>query len=203
GRSWPSSRSPSKADRCGSPSASRRLEGSRSPRSSRCSSCRSSIRSSFSTCGSSSGRRRRARSAEISPPTEPPPSDVAVKTSAHTSRSCRALLVALAIPHAQASPEARGLAEGPPAVGQEATRAVEEDETAPLRGLWRARLERSSTDRVALLGLATLARLTYDYATADALYRQLAVADAAPRGRFTAHALLGQAWALEEQGYSN
>src|SRR5262249_8887334 len=26
---------------------------------------------------------------------------------------------------------------------------------------------------------------------------------AAPRGRFTAHALLGQAWALEEQGYSN
>jgi CHAT domain-containing protein len=109
-----------------------------------------------------------------------------------------ALLVALAIAQAQAQ-----AAEDPRAVVEESTRAVEAAETGPLRALWQARVDQGSTDRAALLGLATLARLTYDYVTADARYRQLAVADAPLPGRFTAYALLGQAWALEEQGYSN
>src|SRR5262249_30418869 len=98
----------------------------------------------------------------------------------------RVPLVALAIAHTQAVPATPGAPEDPRAVVHEATRAVEEEKTAPLRALWQARLERSSEDRAALLGLATLARLTYDYPTAEALYRQLAVADTATPGRFTA-----------------
>jgi hypothetical protein len=47
-----------------------------------------------------------------------------------------------------------------------------------------------STDRGALLGLATLARLTYDYPTAERLYGSL-VAAARP-DRYAAFARLGQ-----------
>src|SRR5262249_14084585 len=47
---------------------------------------------------------------------------------------------------------------------------------------------------------ATLARLRYDYPTAEALQQELA---AASSGRFAVYAILGQAWALEERGFSN
>src|SRR5262245_35337516 len=114
------------------------------------------------------------------------------------------LLVVLAIAQTHSVPaQPRAAPEEPRAVVHEATRAVEEERTAPLRALWQARLEGNSQDRVALLGLATLARLTYDYSTAEALYRRLGAADHATPGRFTAYALLGQAWAFEERGFSN
>src|SRR5215475_1770335 len=113
-----------------------------------------------------------------------------------------ALLVAFAL--AQAAPAKPGRApEDPRTVVREATRAVEEEEAPPLRTLWQARLDHDPGDRVALLGLATLARLAYDYPTAEELQRRLIAADAATSGRFTAYALLGQAWALEERGFSN
>src|SRR5215813_9286466 len=108
------------------------------------------------------------------------------------------LLIALAL--AQAAP---AKPDDPRPVVHEATRAVEEEKTPPLRALWQARLDHDPGDRVALLGLATLARLAYDYPTAEALHRRLIDADAATPGRFTAYALLGQAWALEERGFSN
>lgn len=89
----------------------------------------------------------------------------------------------------------------PSAVIREATLAVEGDSVAPLRSRWKARRDADSLDRAALLGLATLARLTYDYPAADRLYLALS-ADSASPDRFMAYAGLGQAWALEDQGWS-
>jgi tetratricopeptide (TPR) repeat protein len=83
----------------------------------------------------------------------------------------------------------------PRAVVREATLAVEAGREAELAARWRA-----AQDRASLLGLATLARLAYDYPRAEALYRSL---DTAPLDGFTTYARLGQAWALEERGFSN
>lgn len=91
----------------------------------------------------------------------------------------------------------------PRAIVREATRAVENDGAAELRALWQARLVRDSTDRGALLGLATLSRLTYDYPNAEALYRRLSGPTSSPADGFAIYARLGQAWALEERGFSN
>jgi CHAT domain-containing protein/tetratricopeptide (TPR) repeat protein len=114
------------------------------------------------------------------------------------------LSFALAVAHVLATAaDTRSPPEDPRAVVREATRAVESDQTAPLRARWQARLEAVPADRAALLGLATLARLTYDYPAAEALYRRL-IGEASTRpDRFTPHALLGQAWGLEERGFSN
>jgi CHAT domain-containing protein/tetratricopeptide (TPR) repeat protein len=87
----------------------------------------------------------------------------------------------------------------PRSIVREATRAVENDGAAQVRDLWEASLARDSTDRGALLGLATLSRLTYDYPNAEVLYRRLSDH---PDG-FATYARLGQAWALEERGFSN
>src|SRR5262245_63560963 len=89
---------------------------------------------------------------------------------------------------------------GPREVVREATRAVENDGAAPRGALWQERLDRDPNDRAALLGLATLARLAYDYPRAEALYLRL---DTTPPDAFTAYAHLGEAWALEERGFSN
>jgi len=114
------------------------------------------------------------------------------------------VLLALTIAQLSAAPaKAREAPEDPRAVVHEATRSVEEERAAPLRALWQERVDRSSADRAALLGLATLARLSYDYPAAEALYRRLGEAEAAKPGSFTAYALLGQAWASEERGFSN
>lgn len=94
-----------------------------------------------------------------------------------------------------------GTGDDPRAVVREATRAVEEERATAVRALWQLRLEREPTDRAAVLGLATLARLTYDYPTAEALYRRLH--DAGAADRFAAYARLGQGTALEDRGLSN
>jgi len=98
---------------------------------------------------------------------------------------------------------AAGAAEDPRTVVREATRAVESDRAAELRGRWQARLDRDSTDRAALLGLATLARLTYDYPDAEAGYHHLSDPASGRADGFSTYARLGQAWALEERGFSN
>ncbi len=116
------------------------------------------------------------------------------------------LLVVLTAAHsvAVAAPgEPRGQPEDPLSVVREATRAVENETAAQLSALWQARLDHDPTDRAALLGLATLARLGYDYPGAEALYRRVDRSDAPPPDRFSAYARLGQAWALEERGFSN
>ena len=114
------------------------------------------------------------------------------------------LLCTLAIAQTLAvtSPPAGALDE-PRAVVREATRAIENDGAAGLRALWQARLARDSTDRGALLGLATLSRLTYDYPNAEALYRRLSNPTSSPADGFAIYAPSGQAWALEERGFSN
>ncbi len=96
-----------------------------------------------------------------------------------------------------------GALDDPRAVVREATRAIENDGGAGLRGLWQERLARDSTNRGAFLGLATLSRLTYDYPNAEALYRRLSDPTSSPADGFAIYARLGQAWALEERGFSN
>ncbi|HET9010203.1 MAG TPA: CHAT domain-containing protein, partial [Gemmatimonadaceae bacterium] len=54
-------------------------------------------------------------------------------------------------------------------VVQSAERSVQDDSVATVRARWTEALRRDSTDRAAALGLASLARLTYDFATAERL----------------------------------
>ena len=81
--------------------------------------------------------------------------------------------------------------------------AVEGDSIAPVRTRWSAGLQRDATDRAAVLGIATLARLTYDYTTSDRLYPQLFNADSLHPDSYVAYARLGRAWSLEERGQSD
>jgi hypothetical protein len=83
--------------------------------------------------------------------------------------------------------------EAPRAVVRHATAAVDNDSVAVVRARW----ERAA-DRSAWLGLATLARLTYDYARADSLYALVYGASAS--GAAAAHALLGHAYASRARG---
>jgi tetratricopeptide (TPR) repeat protein len=70
-----------------------------------------------------------------------------------------------------------------------ATRAVEHDSAAIVSAAWKAQLRRRPGDRTALLGLATIARLTYDYVRAESLYAPLL----APAGTCpTPHAIYGR-----------
>ncbi|HEX6107245.1 MAG TPA: CHAT domain-containing protein [Gemmatimonadales bacterium] len=107
----------------------------------------------------------------------------------------RVLLVFLLLPFPPRLPDP----EDPRAVVQRAAAAVKGDSVAGLRSRWASRLARDSSDRAAALGLATLARLTYDYAGAERLYRRLASGTGAP-DRFAVYARLGLAQALEERG---
>ncbi len=84
----------------------------------------------------------------------------------------------------------------------EATRAIERDSAASLVQRLEKRLSRDSSDRTARLGLATLARLRYDYASADRLYRQIIGADSTAPDRLSAYARLGLAQGLDAQGLS-
>src|SRR5256886_6672554 len=61
----------------------------------------------------------------------------------------------------------------PGALTAVATPAVEHDSAAALTTAWKARLGHRPADRTALLGLATMARLTYDYVRAESLYAPL------------------------------
>jgi len=79
----------------------------------------------------------------------------------------------------------------PSDVVRQATHAVEVDSTGPALVRWRASLARDSSDFSALLGLATIARLTYDDAGADRLYAMVAV-KTPPGSAYAAWAALGR-----------
>ena len=80
----------------------------------------------------------------------------------------------------------------PADVVRQATHAVEVDSTGPALVRWRASLARDSSDLKALLGLATITRLTYDDAGADQLYAMIAAGT--PSGSsYAAWAALGRA----------
>jgi CHAT domain-containing protein len=89
--------------------------------------------------------------------------------------------------------------ETPRAVMRAATRAVEGDSATRVGARWSARAARDSGDRAALLGLATVARLRYDYPTAERLYGRL-VARAADR--YALYARLGLGEGLEERRFT-
>jgi tetratricopeptide (TPR) repeat protein len=63
--------------------------------------------------------------------------------------------------------------DAPRTVVRAAARAVEADSEPRLRAALSARVARNPNDRAALLGLATLARLRYDYPAAESSYRRL------------------------------
>jgi tetratricopeptide (TPR) repeat protein len=90
----------------------------------------------------------------------------------------------------------------PAAVVRTALAAVEGDSTTAVRGRWSRALRDDSADRVAALGLATLARLTYDDPAAERGYRWL-LGDGAgppPRDPVTAQATLGLGLLWRGQG---
>ena len=82
--------------------------------------------------------------------------------------------------------------EPPRAVIRHATAAVEDDSVAVAASRWRANAVRRPSERSAILGLATLARLRYAYAEADSLYRLLLPDSTAAPDAVAAYALLGQ-----------
>ena len=111
--------------------------------------------------------------------------------------SVRLMLLAVSLVVARPA----GPQDDPRVIVRSALHAVEGDSVATVRARWETRLRKDSTDRGALLGVATLARLTYDYPAAERLYRSL-VAGARP-DRYTAFAQLGLAWGRDAQGFSN
>ncbi|MGH7463265.1 MAG: hypothetical protein ACREMA_19840, partial [Longimicrobiales bacterium] len=92
-------------------------------------------------------------------------------------------------------------ADAPRVILRQATLAVEGDSVAQFRKRWDARLRRNANDRPALLVQATIARLTYDYPSADKLYQQLLRDDPAQVDRYAAFARLGFAQGLALRGY--
>ncbi|HET7471111.1 MAG TPA: hypothetical protein VFJ81_15620, partial [Gemmatimonadales bacterium] len=88
-------------------------------------------------------------------------------------------------------------------VVRQAVHATEGDSSSALRARWAARVARDSSDRSALLGLATLARLSYDYPASDRLYPRLFASDSLHPDSYAAYARLGHAWSLEERGQSD
>ncbi|AHG89718.1 CHAT domain protein [Gemmatirosa kalamazoonensis] len=105
-----------------------------------------------------------------------------------------ALLVCLLL-----APSAAPAGEPPRAVVRAATRAVEGDSATRLGAQWSARVARDSGDRAAVLGVATLARLRYDYPTSERLYRRL---DAGPADGYALYARLGLGEGLEERRFT-
>jgi CHAT domain-containing protein/tetratricopeptide (TPR) repeat protein len=100
---------------------------------------------------------------------------------------------------------AAALVQGTPATDprttvREATAAVEAGRVLAAREEWTARSSPDGSNRASRLALATLARLTYDYPTADRLYRRLFSTGAGEARRYSAYAHLGLANGLYDQG---
>ena len=86
--------------------------------------------------------------------------------------------------------------ESPRQIVRQATRAVEGDSARTVAARWSARLGRRPSDRAAALGLAELARDTYDYVAAERGYAALAAGDDA----YAAQAALGMAYGFSTRG---
>jgi CHAT domain-containing protein len=88
----------------------------------------------------------------------------------------------------------------PRAVVRLAAAAVRGDSVTAVRTRWQTSLAHDSSDRAATLGLATLARLTYDYPLAERLYRRLVPAASGKADGYTVYARLGLAQGYDEYG---
>jgi len=84
-------------------------------------------------------------------------------------------------------------AQRPADVVREATHAIESDSVGPAVARWRAVLARDSTNLAARLGLATIARLTYDFASADRHYAAIEARAPALGTTYRAWSALGRA----------
>ena len=147
---------------------------------------------------------RGARRSIVPPPSTPGPararSDRPPMRLVHTTSLVLAAAISAAAFAAVLSAQ-HTATDAPADVVRAATEAVRADTAAPLRGRWEARLRRDSTDRAAALGLATIARLTYDHADAERRFRRLFEAGA-PLDGYRVHARIGLALAKEAQGES-
>ena len=83
-----------------------------------------------------------------------------------------------------------------------ALRAVDADTAGRLAPQWQIRVAHDSSDRSALLGLATMARLRYDYPAAQRLYQQILQSPEQQGDRIRVYAALGMAQGLDAQGWS-
>ena len=92
---------------------------------------------------------------------------------------------------------ARQAGDDPRSMVLAAKRAIQGDSAARVDARLRDRINRSAGDRAASLGLATLARLRYDYPTSERIYRRL-IAGAADG--YAAYARLGLAEGYETRG---
>ena len=108
----------------------------------------------------------------------------------------RLALVAVAVPLLAFS----GPWSDPRLVVREALRAVEGDSAGRVAARWEERLRRDPGDRDAQLGLASLARLTYDFAGAERRYVALRGANSARPDRHVAYAWLGMAQGEHARG---
>jgi tetratricopeptide (TPR) repeat protein len=79
----------------------------------------------------------------------------------------------------------------PRAIVAAAERAVTDDSAEVASARWRAALARDSSDRAATLGLATLARMAYDFPTAERLLQRLLAGGSGAPDRWRVQARLG------------
>src|SRR5262249_17847096 len=104
------------------------------------------------------------------------------------------LIVTLFCASASVRAPADTVGDGARRVLREARLAVEQDSASSATAQWSAALARDSTDRGALLGLATLARLSYDDTAAVALYHRLIRSSSEREGdAYVTYAYLGVA----------
>jgi CHAT domain-containing protein/tetratricopeptide (TPR) repeat protein len=79
----------------------------------------------------------------------------------------------------------------PETILRSAERALQDDSLETVTARWRAALERDSTDPAAILGLATVARQTYDFERADSLFNRLLARSGSRVDGWTVRARLG------------
>ena len=91
-------------------------------------------------------------------------------------------------------------AEDPRAIVERATKAVRADSARTMASQWRTAAARPDSTRDAILGLATIERLTYDYDAAERHYRSLFIPDSTRADRYDVHARLGLGIGLDAQG---
>jgi hypothetical protein len=109
-----------------------------------------------------------------------------------------AALLGVVSPAPLESPPSDTTAAAARAIVRQATAAVAGDSADPRRTPWQATLAHDSSDRAATLGLAALARLTYDYPSAERLYRMRTTGDE-PDG-YGVYARIGLATGFNEYG---
>jgi tetratricopeptide (TPR) repeat protein len=101
---------------------------------------------------------------------------------------CAAASLALVV---AASASAQSGEPSPGSIVKAAEHAVYDDSAGTVEARWRTAAARNPADREAMLGLATLARETYAFATAESLYSVLLAGAAHPPDAWTVQARLG------------